>query len=138
MVERGGRLVAEDKGRVVHKGAGERDALLLPAGKSARQRVEAIFQAELDEQFLRARNGLTPLDASGEERHRGVLGGGERGQEIVLLKNEPEVFSAKQDALLGTEAFDVFPEEVDLAAGSVEQAGDHREQRRFSASARAD
>ena len=88
--------------------AGERDALLLPAGKLARKRVEAILQAELDEQLLRLRDGLAPLHAGGEERHGRVLGGGQRGQQIVLLEDEPEIFPAKEDALLRPEALDMF------------------------------
>ena len=36
-VERAGRLVGEQQHRIVHEGAGDRDALLLPAGELLRQ-----------------------------------------------------------------------------------------------------
>jgi hypothetical protein len=36
----------------------------------------------------------------------------------------------------GPKRFNVFPKELDLAVGAFEQAGDHREERRFSAAAR--
>jgi hypothetical protein len=84
------------------------------------------------------RDGLAPLHAGGKEWDRRVLGGSERGQQIVLLEDEPKIFPAKEDALLRPEAFDVFPEKFDLAARTVEQAGDHRKERRLSAPARSD
>ena len=117
VIERGGGLVAEDQPRLVHERAGERDTLLLAAGERARERVEAILQPEFDEQFLRLRDGLAPLHARGEERHRRVLGGRQRGQQIVLLEDESEILPAKIDALLGPEVLDVFAEQLDLAAG---------------------
>ena len=42
VVERGGRLVANNEAGLVNKRAGEGDALLLAAGKFARKRVEPL------------------------------------------------------------------------------------------------
>jgi hypothetical protein len=138
LIERGGRLVAEDQAGLVHERAGEGDALLLTAGKRRRERVEPVLQAKPNKQLLRVRDGLAPLHTGGKERNRRVFGGGEGGQQIVLLENEPKVFPAKKDALLRPEPFDVFPEKVNLAAGTVEQTGDHRKERGLSAAAWSD
>jgi hypothetical protein len=56
VIERGGRLVAEDQAGLVHEGTGECDALLLTAGKGRRERVESVLQAKPNKQLLRVRD----------------------------------------------------------------------------------
>jgi hypothetical protein len=80
VVERGGRLIAENQAGLVHKCAGERNALLLAPRKRLGKRVEPILQAKPNKKVLRLRDGLAPLNTSGKEGDRCVLGGGERAQ----------------------------------------------------------
>ena len=101
VVERRGRFVAKNQARFVDERASESDPLLLAAGEFVRQSIQAIAQTQLHKHRLRLIDGGAPTDSGGEERNRGVLGRGQRGQQIILLVNESEIFSAKENPLGG-------------------------------------
>jgi len=137
MVQRSGRLVAKNQSRLMHERSREGDALLLPAGKFAGQRVQALFHAESNQQRFGSVHGFATSHARGEQWYGGVFRRRQRGQQIVLLKNKPEVLSAEKDALARRELSDVLIEELDLTSAAVEQPGDDGNQGRLPASARA-
>jgi glutaredoxin 3 len=117
VIEGGGGLVADDEAGLVHEGAGEGDALLLAAGELGREGVEAGAEAELVEEGLGAVHGGGAFHAGGEEGHGGVFGGGEGGEQVVLLEDEAEVAATEEHALGGREPVDVLAEEFDAAGG---------------------
>ncbi|HMO10421.1 MAG TPA: hypothetical protein PKB06_02695, partial [Actinotalea sp.] len=108
------------------------------AGQLARQRLQAGFHAQPDEQRPGAVHGLAAPHAGGEQRHRGVLRGREGGQQVVLLEDEAEMPPPEEHLLARGQARGVLAEDLDLAAGAVEQAGDDGDEGRLAAAARAD
>src|SRR2546425_6205965 len=138
VVKRRGGFIAHDQAGLVDEGAGEGNTLLLAAGELAGQRIETVPQAKSSQQGSRAVKGLGALPVRGEQGHGGVLRGGERWQEVVLLEDEAEVLAAEGDALAAGELLDVPAEEQDFAVGAVEKPGDDGEESGFSAATRAD
>ena len=100
VVKGGGGFVTDDQTRLVDERSRQRDALLLAAGKFVRHGVEAVLESERDQQRFRAIHSLAASDSGGEQRHRSVLGGGERREQIVLLEDETEVAPAEEDLFL--------------------------------------
>src|SRR5207237_9386160 len=94
-----GRLVGEQARRLGHHGARERAALTLAAGELARQVLDARAEAHFLERALRASEGLAPLGAPDEERHRHVLERAELRQQVVELVDEAERRVARRAAL---------------------------------------
>ena len=84
VVKGGGGFVTDDQTRFMHKRSRKGDALLLSARKLVRHGVEAILESEGDQQRFRAIHRLAAFQSGGKQRHGGVLGGGERGEQIVL------------------------------------------------------
>ena len=80
VVERGGRLVADDQPRLVHESAGDGDALLLAAGQRGGQPIASSFEAQPIEQRLRAIHGFGALHSGGNQGYGGVFGSGQRWQ----------------------------------------------------------
>jgi hypothetical protein len=76
--------------------------------------------------------------SGGKQRHGRVLGCCERGQQIVLLKQKPEIPSAENDLLAAREPLHSLAQHYDLAAVAVEQPGYYRKQCRLSAPAGPD
>ena len=58
-----GRLIGQDQERVMHQGARQRDALLLPAGEFFGEGIPAVKQADAFEQLLCLFAGLRARDA---------------------------------------------------------------------------
>src|SRR5262249_15858485 len=71
--------------------------------------------------------------SGGKQRHGGVLGCCERGQQIVLLKQKPEIPSAENDLLPAREPLHSLAQHCDLAAVAIKQAGYYRKHGRLSA-----
>src|SRR5262249_30026396 len=112
--------------------------LLLSAGELGGQRLGALLQAQPREEgtgFLQRRLARLARD---QQRDGDVLGGGEGGQEGVLLEEEADVPATEEDPVGGREIVHVDPETGEISAGPVEQAGDHRDQRRLPAATRTD
>ncbi|HEV2731401.1 MAG TPA: hypothetical protein VGV15_15325, partial [Terriglobales bacterium] len=60
-----------------------------------------------------------------------------RRQQIELLENEADVFTAKQDPLVGRQAASVTSEQFHLAVVWIQQAGDHGQERGLATTTRA-
>ena len=67
-VERAGRLVGKQDIRIVHKRAGDGDALHLAAGHLVRLLVELIAETDLSERFGRPRLSLRRCDTRERQR----------------------------------------------------------------------
>ena len=94
------RLVGQDDRRIVGERAGDRDALLLPAGQLRRIVVRAIGQADLLQQLPRAGGGVAP--AGNLHRHQHVLERGQRRHQVEELEDEPDLLAAQTgEAVLG-------------------------------------
>ncbi len=63
-----GRLIGQDDGRVVRKGARHGNALLLAAGKPGRFMIHTVLQADLREQFKSAFEAFFFSDAVQSQR----------------------------------------------------------------------
>src|SRR5438093_1450311 len=72
-------------------GAGDGDALLLPARKLGGPSIGALSKAELLQEGERALSGPPTLLAADQERHHGVFGGAELRQKVVELKHESQI-----------------------------------------------
>ncbi len=128
IVERAGRLVAEQHVGTLGDRAGDRDALLLAAGELRREVVEALRQADAIERLLRRHRRHRDV---GDERD--VLAHGEARDQVVELEDEADVLApvARQFGLArGGEV--VVPPERFTRRRRVESAQDV-EQRRLAA-----
>ncbi len=131
-VEVGERLVEEEELRGAHDGAADRDPLALAAGELRRAAVKERVERQHGRCFGGAPGdfgaGLTGLFQP--EAH--VVAHREMRIERVGLEYH------RQFALRGRHAVDPDPVDLDVAGGGVLEAGDHPQQRRFSAARGAD
>ncbi len=88
-VERAGRLIAKENVRPLRDGACNRDALLLTTRHLRREMIHAIAQPNKRERFFRLHRMRRDL---GDERD--VLARGQTRDQIVELKDEPDMLTA--------------------------------------------
>jgi hypothetical protein len=131
-VEVAGGLVGHEDGRGEHEGASEGDALLFAAGELDGIVVAALGEADAIEELLGALFGVAggAGEFGGEED---VLFGGEGGDELVALENEPQLAAAEPGEVILREADDLFAVEEDAAGGGIIEAGEEAEQGAFAA-----
>ncbi len=79
MIERRGRLVADDQARLMNQRARQCDALLLTAGKLRRQGVKPLLETEFGQQIGCPLHRPLARYARGEQRHSGVFRSREGG-----------------------------------------------------------
>ena len=91
-IERRRWFVANQQSRIVNKRPRDRHALLLPTGKLPRERAHPGSQAHLFQQNFRFFHGGLALHSGGQQRNGRIFSRCERGQKIVLLKNETQIF----------------------------------------------
>src|SRR5262249_14070122 len=72
------------------------------------------------------------------QRQRNVFGGGEGGQEVVLLEDESQVLPTEEHATTALEPVQRFAQDVEFPIGGVEQSRDDRQERSLPAAARSD
>ncbi len=131
-VEVGERLVEQERLRLAHDGAADRDALALAAGELARLAVEIVGQVErgrgladlLVDHVLRRLRHL--------EREGDVVAHAHMRIERVGLEHHREA------ALRGPDVGRVLAVDQDLAGGDVLEAGDQAQQRGLAAAGGAD
>ena len=92
-VEISGRFVSNDDSRVRRQGAGERDPLLLAAGKLGRIMPGALGQSDRGEFAFGDR--LRVRDAGELERHGDVLERRHGRDQMEGLKDDPDIAAAK-------------------------------------------
>lgn len=118
-VEGAGRFVREDHARFGDEGAGDGDTLALASGELVGAVAEAVAEPDLGEDLLRA----GPVDAPpGEpERQGGVLGDGQRRQQVVLLEDEADPAAAEPgEGRLGAARHLLAVDHHDAAVGPVQ------------------
>ena len=131
-VERAERLVQQQDARPVDERAGERDALLLPAGELPR--LPPLGPGEPDdlEDLENASAHLVARHAPALEPERDVLEHVEVREEGVALEDRVDV------ALVRRQARHLPPAEVDDPFVRLLEPADHPERRRLAAARRAE
>jgi len=109
----------------VNQSPRDRHALLLASRQRGGQCVAPSIEPQLIEQRLRTVDGFRAFHSGCDERDRRVFGGRQRRQQIELLENEADVFTAKQDPLVGRQTASAAPEQFHLAVAWIQQPGDH-------------
>src|SRR4051812_6487779 len=131
-VERAGRLVGEHEAPRPDERAGDRHALLLTTGELVGEAVGDLLQADLGERRERLPAGGARLDAVELTRQRGVLGRGQRGDQVEVLEDVAGAAPAHGGELMAREPGEVSAlDEHRAARRRVEPAGEV-EQRRLA------
>jgi len=125
VIKRGSRFVADDQPRLVNQSPRDRHALLLASRQRGGQCVAPPIEPELIEQRLRTLNGFPAFHSGCNQGDRRVFGGRQRRQQVELLENEADVFTAKQDPLVGWQTASAAPEQFHLSVAWIQQPGDH-------------
>src|SRR3954452_19602006 len=126
-----GRLVREDELRIGNDGARNADELLLSAGKLAR--VEVLFSDDV-EAVERVGHNRSPFlfpDMPIGERDVEVLVNGEVVQQVVLLKDEPDLLVAQRAAGIRLELMNRGLLEIILPGPGVIMHAEHVQKRGF-------
>jgi hypothetical protein len=121
LVERAERLVHQHQLRLEHQGARQRHALLLAAGKLARQPVVHAAQLHHLERALHAALLLVLRHLAHRERVGHVLAHAEMREQGVVLEHHAEV------PLVRRRAVDLLAVEQDVAGGRRLEAGQHHQ-----------
>ncbi len=121
-VERPERLVEQQHLRLVREGAGESDALLLPAGQLARSASAKAGQTDHLQQLVAAAAALGRLDAADAQGELDVLGRRHTAEQGIALEHEPDAAPG------GWQLGDVAPVEQHPPGVHVGEAGDHAQQ----------
>ena len=74
----------------MHQRAGNRHTLLLAARQLARKFIRLIGDVEFFKQHPTPFDGFSPLHAVGDQRDCRVFRRGQRGDEIILLKDKAD------------------------------------------------
>lgn len=118
-VERGQRFVEQQDPRAQCEGAGERDALLLPAGKLVREAFTRIPEAYQLQQLGGAGAPLGRTDLAHAHPERDVVERGEVREKAVRLEDHPRV------AAVGRHPGHVLAVDEYLAGVRVFEPGEH-------------
>jgi hypothetical protein len=125
-------LVHQQHPRLVDDGAGERDALLLPAGELVGAALAVAAEAHRLQRGQRAPLALRPGDAAHLQREGDVLGHAHVREQRVALEHHAEI------ALVGGRPGDVLAADLDLARGRVLEPRDGHQDRRLARAAGAE
>ena len=144
-VERGDRLIGEDDGGVLVERAGERDALLLAAGKlvaadvSLIQNTDLIQRSEGGELLLFGEQTEEHAEEAHIRHHRGqnVLERRRAGDEVEGLEDHAD-FAAELAQRFAGEFGNVRAVHGQFAFGDVDHAVDGADQRGFARAGEAD
>ena len=135
-VEVGGRLVGEEHRGPAGEGAGDRDALLLPAREVARQEAPAVDEVDRVERLLgllARRPALHPLDV---ERVLDVLERGQGREEVELLEDEADRAFADRRQPARARRIDLLAVDHDPPGGRGEDAAEDRQEGRLAGARR--
>ncbi len=130
-IEVAGGFIGHEDGGIVDEGAGDGDALLLAAGEFVGAVVEALAEADLFEEFLRA-GGFVVDFVAVDEWEGDVVDGGGAAQEVELLEDEADGFGADVGELVVVEPGDVFVEELEGAGVGLVEEAEEVEEGRFA------
>ena len=129
-VEVAERLVEEQRLRLRHEHAGERDALLLPARQRARLAVGELGEADHLERLHRELAPLVLADALHLQPERDVVEHGAVREEREVLEDR------RRRPLVRRQVDERLPVEHDVALGRELVPADHPQRRRLAAAGR--
>jgi hypothetical protein len=135
-VEVSRRLVAEQERRVGHDGAGDGDALLLPARQLPRLVRRAVGDPDDVERGLHPLLALRPGQRGEQQRQLHVAERRENGDEVVHLEDEPHVAGAPRGELGAAQAADLVTSHGDAARSRDVKAAHQVEERALPRAAR--
>ena len=133
IVERAGRLVAEQELRIFRQRAGDGDALLLAAGELTGEVVRARGQADFVQDRRCVERVFTDL-----RRELDVFKRRQVADEVIELEDKADVVAAIGRELAGVEAAHARPVDRDGAARAGVHAAEHVEDRRLARARGAD
>jgi hypothetical protein len=137
-VERAGRLVGQNDLAAVHQRAGDRHALLLAAGELTGAMMRSVPHAQTVEQRYRA---LAPEACSLpgiDGRHLDIAGSGQIRQQLIPLKNKPEMLSAQSRQRIAVKCARIIARNLVRAVGRLVEQAEDVHQRRLARARRAD
>ena len=132
LVERAERLVHQHELRLEHQRAGERDALLLAAGKLVRPARLEARHAHHVERAAHARRHLGLGEAAHLQRKGDILADRHVREERVVLEHDADVAAVRRHAV------DALAVERDGAVRRRLEAGEHHQRRRLAGARRAE
>lgn len=137
-IEVAGGLIGEQNGRAPVKGPGQRHPLLFAAGELRRQVVQAFAKSQL----LKQRAGIAPAlaiaGAAQQRRQLDVLQGVERRDQHKRLKNKTNVLRPQRRPRLFIHPVQRFAQHQYFPAAAIVEAGEDRQQGRFTGTRLAD
>jgi hypothetical protein len=122
-VQPGGRLVQEQHLRVVHEGAGDHEALALPAGEEVDLVVGAVAQAQLLQERVGPAVALGGRDPEVRRVEEQVLLDGERPVRVGPLRDDGELAAGADRVGRDVHARDGGPAPGELHAGGEDADG---------------
>ena len=135
-VEVAGRLVGEQKRRVVDERAGDRDALLLAARELVGVVVDLRLQADQPEDLGHLAADLRARLADHLQRVGDVVVHGAVREQLEVLEHGPDP-APQVGRAVGGHRVDVLAGDLDGAGGGLDLADQHLDQRRLAAAGRA-
>ena len=129
VIQRAGRLIAEEDIRVLHNGASDGGSLLLTAGKLVRQLLSVIIEAERVKQLIHVQRLLTQISADFD-----VLTDGQVGDEVIHLENVTQMFAAIECQCFLVHVRHALAVDVDIPGIGLINAADDVQQGRFTLS----
>jgi len=135
-VEIAGRLVGQQQRGAGDKGARNRDALLLAAGKLPRIMPEAMPEPDPRQRSLGQREGIAMPGQF--ERDRDVLARRHRRQQVETLEYDPDMVPAQPRQPVLVERRQILPGDDNSPGARPLDAGDNHHQARFAGPRRAD
>ena len=134
-VERSGRLVGEHETGMIGERARDRDSLALAAREIGREIVRSVGEPDVAEQGDCTLSALATWHVRGGHRQLDVLTHGERRQQVMQLKNEPDRVATELRRLGQLADADLIDE--DSPARGTVQAADQLQERRLARAGRA-
>lgn len=135
-VEISGRFVGKNNRRLGCERPPNRHTLLLPAGKLRRKMMLAVREAQNVHQLINIRP--VRLFVIKEERQHHVFFHIQLGNQVICLKNEPDIPPAKNRKLLFLHGVNIPVVNHDLPGGGEVQRAKHVEQRALTGAGRPD
>ena len=132
-----GGLVGEDHRRLRHQCPGDGHALLLATGELTRSVVDAVTEPDSAQRLDGARLALLRCDARVQHGQLDVAPCRQRGQQVELLEDEPDLLVAHHGKLGLGHVRDVGAGETVGARGRGVEAADDVHQRRLARARRA-
>lgn len=126
------RFVRENQTGPPDTGARDGDALLLAPGQKPYALRAVIAEADALKQLAGLGHRVASPYAIDKERHRDILGGREVWQEMMKLKDEPDLRVAKTRQLIPARARNIEFTQLDLAAIRRIQPAEQVKQSRFA------